>query len=339
MQKGLMFMKAQTLAIELILTLAFSFLFYGIIIQPVESQTFETIYIKADGSVEGTSKIQRQENVYTLINNIFGTVEVEKDDIVIDGSGYTLQGRGIDEIGDERGIYLKGLGWGHPGCGNVSVKNFRISNFLEGIYVVGGRNNSIVGNFLENASLHVLGSANLTGDLIKHNTIKDSWVFIDYNLGGIDVVTENNFIACGIYVGLSVAPVVDRNYWSDYLEKYPDAEELGDSGIWDTPYIDDRYEEDLAGSGIWISCIDYHPLISPVDIPEFPDSTMPTAEPSSSPTPSPSPSPESTTPTSPTPLPSEEPQPIGQDVILGVAVTVAVLVAGLGLLVYLIKRK
>ena len=232
MQKGLMFMKAQTLAIELILTLAFSFLFYGIIIQPVESQTFETIYIKADGSVEGTSKIQRQENVYTLINNIFGTVEVEKDDIVIDGSGYTLQGRGIDEIGDERGIYLKGLGWGHPGCGNVSVKNFRISNFLEGIYVVGGRNNSIVGNFLENASLHVLGSANLTGDLIKHNTIKDSWVFIDYNLGGIDVVTENNFIDCGIYVGLSVAPIVDRNYWSDYLEKYPDAEELGDSGIW-----------------------------------------------------------------------------------------------------------
>lgn len=317
MQKGLMFMKAQTLAIELILTLAFSFLFYGIIIQPVESQTFETIYIKADGSVEGTSKIQRQENVYTLINNIFGTVEVEKDDIVIDGSGYTLQGRGIDEIGDERGIYLKGLGWGHPGCGNVSVKNFRISNFLEGIYVVGGRNNSIVGNFLENASLHVLGSANLTGDLIKHNTIKDSWVFIDYNLGGIDVVTENNFIDCGIYVGLSVAPIVDRNYWSDYLEKYPDAEELGDSGIWDTPYIDDRYEED-------ISCVDYHPLVKPVAISAFPETT---------------PTPEPATPTSPTSLPSEEPQPIEQEVILGVAVTVAVVSVGLGLLVYFKKRK
>ena len=310
-------MKAQTLAIELILTLAFSFLFYGIIIQPVESQTFETIYIKADGSVEGTSKIQRQENVYTLINNIFGTVEVEKDDIVIDGSGYTLQGRGIDEIGDERGIYLKGLGWGHPGCGNVSVKNFRISNFLEGIYVVGGRNNSIVGNFLENASLHVLGSANLTGDLIKHNTIKDSWVFIDYNLGGIDVVTENNFIDCGIYVGLSVAPIVDRNYWSDYLEKYPDAEELGDSGIWDTPYIDDRYEED-------ISCVDYHPLVKPVAISAFPETT---------------PTPEPATPTSPTSLPSEEPQPIEQEVILGVAVTVAVVSVGLGLLVYFKKRK
>ena len=26
------------------------------------------------------------------------------------------------------------------------------------------------------------------------------------------------------------------NYWSDYREKYPDAEELNESEIWDTPY-------------------------------------------------------------------------------------------------------
>jgi hypothetical protein len=26
------------------------------------------------------------------------------------------------------------------------------------------------------------------------------------------------------------------NYWSDYREKYPDTEELDESGIWDTPY-------------------------------------------------------------------------------------------------------
>ena len=44
-------------------------------------------------------------------------------------------------------------------------------------------------------------------------------------------------------------------------------------------------------------------------------------------------------PTSPTPLPSEEPQPLGQDVILGVAVTVAVVCVGLGFLIYFKKRK
>jgi hypothetical protein len=40
-----------------------------------------------------------------------------------------------------------------------------------------------------------------------------------------------------------------------------------------------------------------------------------------------------------TPIPNEDPQPTEQQVILGVAVTVAIVCVGLGLLVYLIKRK
>jgi hypothetical protein len=50
------------------------------------------------------------------------------------------------------------------------------------------------------------------------------------------------------------------------------------------------------------------------------------------------PSPEPTTSNSPSPSPSEESQ-LGQDAILGIAVTVAVVCIGLGLLFYLIKRK
>jgi hypothetical protein len=42
---------------------------------------------------------------------------------------------------------------------------------------------------------------------------------------------------------------------------------------------------------------------------------------------------------SPTPIPHGVPEPTELEVILGVAVTVAVITAGLGLLVYLIKRK
>ena len=61
-------------------------------------------------------------------------------------------------------------------------------------------------------------------------------------------------------------------------------------------------------------------------IPAFP-------EPTPTPEPTPSPSPE------PTPTPYNETQQLGQAVILGVAVTVAVIVAGLCLLIYLTKRK
>jgi len=34
------------------------------------------------------------------------------------------------------------------------------------------------------------------------------------------------------------------NYWSDYEEGYPDAEELAGSGVWNTPYVIDEYNQD-----------------------------------------------------------------------------------------------
>jgi len=34
------------------------------------------------------------------------------------------------------------------------------------------------------------------------------------------------------------------NYWSDYKERYPDAQELDGSGIWDTPYVIDENNQD-----------------------------------------------------------------------------------------------
>ncbi len=46
-----------------------------------------TIYITADGTVEGTDKIQRNGDIYTFLNNISGSVVVQKGFITIDGSG------------------------------------------------------------------------------------------------------------------------------------------------------------------------------------------------------------------------------------------------------------
>ena len=53
-----------------------------------------TIYIRADGSVEGTDKIQRDGDVYTLTGDISGGITVQRNFTVIDGAGYTLHGNG-----------------------------------------------------------------------------------------------------------------------------------------------------------------------------------------------------------------------------------------------------
>ena len=325
--------KRTTLASILIPAILFSAVIVIQFTNLAAAQSYSTITIKPDGSIEGTDKIQRQGDVYTLTDNITGSIEVQKSNIVIDGAGHTLQGR--NEV-NERGVYLVGPDRSHPDCGNVSVKNLRIYNFFEGMFVLGGGNNRIIGNYLEGSSIHLLGSANYGGDLIEHNTFRDGGIFVDYNPSGIDIITENNFINCGIYVGLSAAPIVDRNYWSDYTEKYPDAKE--GSGIWDTPYVDDRYGED-------ISCIDYHPLTQTVSIPAFPDSTMPTAEPSLEPTPTPSlaptptPEPKPTSSPEPTPTPTEEPQTPEQDLTAGAILAVTAILVFLGSLFYFIKRR
>lgn len=93
-----------------------------------------TIYIRPDGSVEGTNKIQRFGNVYTFTDNINDSIVVEKDNITIDGAGYTLQGTGIGN-----GVNLVGK------C-NVTIKNIKITSFRYGIWLAWSSSNCICGN-------------------------------------------------------------------------------------------------------------------------------------------------------------------------------------------------
>ena len=51
----------------------------------------DSIYIREDGSVEGTDKIQRNGDIYTLISNISGGIQIQKSYIVFDGVGYTVK--------------------------------------------------------------------------------------------------------------------------------------------------------------------------------------------------------------------------------------------------------
>ena len=67
-----------------------------------------TIYIRADGSVEGTDKIQQEGNVYTFTSNIYDSIVVERDNIVVDGAGYTLEGAPI-WLENRRNVTIKNM--------------------------------------------------------------------------------------------------------------------------------------------------------------------------------------------------------------------------------------
>jgi parallel beta-helix repeat protein len=145
-------MKRKTSALTLILTL---------IILPVAGTRFvnvasanffpeptpQGIRIESDGSVNGTDKIQRNGNVYTFTGDIYNTLVVLRDNIVIDGAGHTLQGNG-----DSTGIFFQDRV-------NVTIKNMEINNFSCGIKLPLG--------YMEASSrkITILGN-NITGNAI-----------------------------------------------------------------------------------------------------------------------------------------------------------------------------
>jgi len=100
-----------------------------------------TVCIKADGTINPPdAPIITHDNVtYTLSDNITSYedgITVERNDIIVDGNGFTVQG--IHFL-YSKGIYLSGVQ-------NVTVKNMNIQRFYYGILLNNTSNNIISGN-------------------------------------------------------------------------------------------------------------------------------------------------------------------------------------------------
>jgi hypothetical protein len=250
------------------------------IVNLANAQTSIVITIKEDGSIEGTNKIQRNENIYTLTGNISGNIQIKKSNIVIDGAGFTLQGN------NGTGMAIVSEATEHPSkldIWNVTVKNLRITNCHIGIQCEFGGKHTFYNNYISNDFVTQNETGNFSGDSlgialwgssgnnITHCNIGGSpAIYMHFAVSG-NFVIENN-IVFGAHLALSGDETFDRNYWSDYRTKYPNATEVDSSGVWNMPYA---FADSIGFENRKFQ--DNHPLVSPLAIPNF-SSTLSTVQ-------------------------------------------------------------
>jgi parallel beta-helix repeat protein len=261
-----------TLLLMGMLTLAFN-------VQPVRASG--TIYIRADGTIDPpTAPIQRDGDVYTFTADIYDSIVVERDNIVIDGAGYTLQGTGTEE-----GVTM----WERD---SITIKNMKIKEFYNGIRPYYSSRISILGNSIESTGHAGVYLYHSSGNTVSGNSIEDNWngVYLessDYNTvfdnnirnndwhgviffrswgnglcknditnnhyglylaGGANTIYHNNIINNVIPVYLYESGYI--NVWDDgypsggnYWSDYTDVD-LNNDGIWDHPYVIDVNNQD-----------------------------------------------------------------------------------------------
>jgi len=123
-----------------------------------------SIYIRSDGSIDPPAPLQRDGEVYTFTNNIVHyTLEVQRDNIVVDGAGYTLQGNGSG-----KGIDLKNRS-------GITIKNIELNQFPTCINIINSSSTTITGNNITNneiaIALHSSSNNHIEGNKISGNNM------------------------------------------------------------------------------------------------------------------------------------------------------------------------
>lgn len=146
-----------------------------------------TVHIRADGSVDPpSSPLQRDGALYTLTGNISSDNEaivIEKDGVVLDGTGFTVQGLGsINSVG----VKVEGML-------NVTVRRMRVEGFGYGIVVNRSSFVDIVDSFVAGNLVGVLFQASSFNELLTGE--------ITDNSDGIELHASLNNSLRGNFVG------------------------------------------------------------------------------------------------------------------------------------------
>jgi parallel beta-helix repeat protein len=200
----------------------------------VNAQDSNIIRIKEDGTIEGTDKIAQHGSVYTLTDNLQASVAqneafifVEKDNVTLNGAGYTVQGSGFGSA-----IYMLR-------SQNVQIANFTIKNFQTGVDFWLVNNWPTNSNYLNKTSAFnnqiINNRIETTGNIGNNESKEAGWciylsdavetiisgnifisqdhqagVYLDSSTSQTSLI-NNEFNGCGVYSSSSIQTVAYGN--------------------------------------------------------------------------------------------------------------------------------
>ncbi len=282
-----------TFALLLVLLATAGLMLVNSVIAVVPRSAAPAVVINSDGSITGrewdpqyrefeipySEFINRTGNVYTLTADVEGyAVLIECNNIIFDGAGHTINVPSPEEgtVHSKAGLTL------HEVTG-VTVKNLDISGvaLTTGVYLYYSYNCELTGVKISSfyfsiltehvSQVRILGDFNtVTESNITLNVEGNNNIFIKNNVYGLNVFGSNNRFYQNNFF-LNDLPCISNdnswdndsvgNYWSSYLEKYPNASEADNTGIGDTVYVVERGVYPLGDSDA--VNVDNHPLMNP----------------------------------------------------------------------------
>ncbi len=200
-----------------------------------------TIYIRVDGSVypPGAPIVCFDNATYVFISDASDSIVVEKNNVLIDGAGYTLQGGG------------KWAGVNLTGRSNITVMNLEITDFYYGIYLYGSTHINLFNNSVSSNKWDGIYLLNSIDNFIFANNISSNRRYgIMLSESSNNRIFHNNFInnTKQAYTYDSFNNFWDDgypsggNYWSDYngTDLFSGPYQNGSSdGVGDSPYVID----------------------------------------------------------------------------------------------------
>ena len=258
-------MKKFTLTVVILLLLLFSGLrlhFVNLVranVFPDPGPDLPRIYIRNDGSVEpATAPIERTDNLYKLTDNIIlYTIEIQRDNIVLDGAGYTIQGnasriKGYDDgnngviVAGQNNVTITRLNFEQgdtgvriSGCSNINITaNTFINGLTTGIAAEDYSSFILIesNNFTGIGNLDYFGSqailCNGRDNIIKRNTLTDGGRGITLE-GYSNLISDNKIeVMYPIKMDRADSNIIARNEISGRAGGSDPDQFTGNEGIW-----------------------------------------------------------------------------------------------------------